>query len=494
VLFLFSFSSVSIFAQNCPTVDGDPVDWPAIFSNASYTSKTLIRDANKSNDNQFTGGSKDVSLISGWTWSNGSTNNKGDISTAGAVLCLTGTDKNISFFGDRVSTNGDADIGFWFFRSAVAPVGATGGGFSGVHSIGDLLVLVHFTNGGVQPTSRVFEWVGSGGSDGPLDSLAPGTTVAKVNSSPKTVPLVTFNGNTWGYVSTTYPANAFFEGKVDLTQANVDPCFSSFLVETRNSQSVTASLQDFVTGVFNTTPPAPPTTGDSRCGPGVVNLSASGCTGGTLKWYDAATGGNLVNSGPTFSPNLTATTTYYVACNVGGCEGPRSSVIGTIKTVPDAPDVTYNAPACDASTFSVTINNVPASGASYSIVDKNGNAIAGVSPASPHSATSNFSFSNIPAGSGFKIIGTSTDGCPSTPNTCGTASALTNQQSSSLVTQKQESPKVLAAPNPFNDKIRFSFQSPVSGKGSLELYTLMGQKVATVYQGNVQQGQVQTIN
>src|SRR5438093_1150500 len=99
ILFLLSFSSAHVFAQNCPTIDGDPGDWPAIYSGASYTAKTLIRDANKSNDDQFTGGSKDTWLISQWAWSVGSTNNKGDISTGGAVLCVTGTDANISFFG-----------------------------------------------------------------------------------------------------------------------------------------------------------------------------------------------------------------------------------------------------------------------------------------------------------------------------------------------------------------------------------------------------------
>jgi len=36
-------------------------------------------------------------------------------------------------------------------------------------------------------------------------------------------------------------------------------------------------------------------------------------------------------------------------------------------------------------------------------------------------------------------------------------------------------------------------KSAVSGKGSLELYNMMGQKVATVFQGYVQKGQAQTI-
>jgi hypothetical protein len=53
--------------------------------------------------------------------------------------------------------------------------------------------------------------------------------------------------------------------------------------------------------------------------------------------------------------------------------------------------------------------------------------------------------------------------------------------------------KVMAAPNPFNDRIRFSLQSAVSGRGSLELYNMLGQRVKVVYQGFIQKGQVQTI-
>jgi hypothetical protein len=51
----------------------------------------------------------------------------------------------------------------------------------------------------------------------------------------------------------------------------------------------------------------------------------------------------------------------------------------------------------------------------------------------------------------------------------------------------------LAAPNPFNDRVRFTLESAVSGKGSLELYNMLSQKVKTVFQGYIQKGQVQTI-
>ncbi|MGE5520933.1 MAG: T9SS type A sorting domain-containing protein, partial [Candidatus Dadabacteria bacterium] len=49
-------------------------------------------------------------------------------------------------------------------------------------------------------------------------------------------------------------------------------------------------------------------------------------------------------------------------------------------------------------------------------------------------------------------------------------------------------PSVVAYPNPYNDKIRFIVITPEAGKGSLELYNLLGQKIRTVYQGSFNEG------
>ena len=57
---------------------------------------------------------------------------------------------------------------------------------------------------------------------------------------------------------------------------------------------------------------APTTTDDNLCGAGVASLSASGSGVGNLVWWDAAVGGNQVNTGTTFNPNVGSTTTYYV--------------------------------------------------------------------------------------------------------------------------------------------------------------------------------------
>jgi len=92
-------------------------------------------------------------------------------------------------------------------------------------------------------------------------------------------------------------------------------------------------------------------------------------------------------------------------------------------------------------------------------------------------------------GDGFSVTSTNTDGCTSSANICGDAGSLVSQQSSSIQTGSVKlatpSTKVLAASNPFNDRIRFTLESAVSGRGYLELYNMMGQKVATVLQGYV---------
>ena len=118
-----------------------------------------------------------------------------------------------------------------------------------------------------------------------------------------------------------------------------------------------------VTAFVTSTPAAPGTTGASRCGPGQVTLSASGCVGGTIKWYVTQTATSSFHSGNTFTTlNLDATTTYYVECTINNCVGPRSSVTATIDSPPSAPGgtgasrcgsgtVTFNATGCAGGTI-----------------------------------------------------------------------------------------------------------------------------------------------
>ena len=72
-------------------------------------------------------------------------------------------------------------------------------------------------------------------------------------------------------------------------------------------------------------------TGNTGCGS--VTLLAAGATGTTAyNWYDAATGGTLLQSSASDSyttPVLTETITYYVSASNATCESPRVAVIAT---------------------------------------------------------------------------------------------------------------------------------------------------------------------
>lgn len=101
------------------------------------------------------------------------------------------------------------------------------------------------------------------------------------------------------------------------------------------------------------------TTPASRCDSGTVTLQAT-TNVGTINWYDAATGGNLVATGTSFTtPNLTSTTTYYVEALNGVCSSARSAVIATVNTTPS---ITSTTPATRCGSGSATISATASAG------------------------------------------------------------------------------------------------------------------------------------
>jgi hypothetical protein len=289
------FGVSSAFAQI--VTDGNPADWHNFTT--LYPAHALVIDvvnASGNTDDQFTQGSKDENMIQAWRWSNGSANAKGDIATAGAVLdgCI------LHFFVDRHAMNGDAAIGFWFLKDGVSKAGAKK--FSGIHQDGDILVLSHFTNGG--GSSDIFRYEWDGINPGSLVFIGSSTT-AQVNTQLYPVP------NDWTYTTKDpklagpgfYPAGAFYEGEINVCNIlGQAPCFASFLAETRNSQSLDASLQDFALGGFTTDVAAPIVaveTEPSICGPatGCVIVDANAPRAGTY----TLTQPNVANSTQVFT-------------------------------------------------------------------------------------------------------------------------------------------------------------------------------------------------
>lgn len=113
------------------------------------------------------------------------------------------------------------------------------------------------------------------------------------------------------------------------------------------------SSRTAVTATINSTPAITSTTPASRCDTGSVTLFAL-ASAGTINWYDASTGGNLVGSGISFTtPNITTTTTYYVEAVNVSCTSARTPVVATVNI---SPTITSTEPASICSGDSFTIS------------------------------------------------------------------------------------------------------------------------------------------
>lgn len=248
-------------AVDDPAVAGD--DWSTVnFGGGSPIVRTGVLADPAPRSIYTGGGSKDPQDISEWKHKDGSVPDKDDITNAYAAAYNLNGDLVIYFGADRYANDGDAQLGFWFFQQNVTL--NVDGTFNGSHTVGDILVLANFTQGGAQATIQVLEWVGTGGDQhgGTLQLLETSTNAnCSTITGTHDVCAVTNAGDVsspWPYTpkqgaAGTFPTFSFFEGGINITQifaGTTPPCFASFLAETRSSTSVTAVLKDFVLGSF----------------------------------------------------------------------------------------------------------------------------------------------------------------------------------------------------------------------------------------------------
>jgi uncharacterized repeat protein (TIGR01451 family)/fimbrial isopeptide formation D2 family protein len=269
-----------------------------------------------------TGGSKDVNDTTQWAWTNGSVPDKDNLLDGFAAL-----ENKILYFGaDRYANNGDSAIGFWFFKNGINV--NPNGSFSPAHTVGDLFVVSHFENGGAASEIVLYEWVGSGGSDGALNLVASGQicTAAPANDEACGIANQDAVAAPWSYTpkvgpSGTFPQFSFFEGGLDLNDVfdGNPPCFSSFLIETRSSQEPNAQLKDFIAGDFNTC--VPPTIA-------------------TTSQKSSADFGETVHDSATFSGSngaVTGTATFFICTpaqvTAAGCPSGAGSQVGSPVTI-----------------------------------------------------------------------------------------------------------------------------------------------------------------
>lgn len=299
-----SLLSTALAVHDEPTpfeIDGDPNrntaddDWDSVFSlPAPYPSPrgtpteagtaTFIADAadlpGGKEASAWEGSNKDIYLVEDWAYKAAKvTPDKNNITNAYAkAYTVEGFPASdfpghpaeshshlVIYFGaDRYADDGDAAMGFWFFRDNVATDGQ--GGFTGSHQVGDVLIQVDFRGQGDNEV-EVFTWVGTGGNAGGgtlnriVQGLSTNTTVCTSNDTACATTNVGEVQSPWSYSgkksggdpapADTFPARVFIEGGVDVGALFGQVCFSSFMAETRSSHSETAELKDFALDDFD---------------------------------------------------------------------------------------------------------------------------------------------------------------------------------------------------------------------------------------------------
>jgi uncharacterized repeat protein (TIGR01451 family) len=351
---VFAINELGLFELDRNAIDDSgvplPDDWETLYDGggSSQDFTGIIEDISAPGTQFQGGGSKDDLDISSWLWKAGEPLDKDDITNAYAAAYINTVESGdnhvgdlIVYFGlDRYANNGSAQVGFWFLQDpsfGLTDIPRSGGfEFSGVHQVGDILVQSNFTNGGVITNISVYQWLGSGGSNGTLDlvfsaqdceeELSNDPACATVNQASTPSP--------WPYTpkfgtSGTFPSGSFFEGGINITRLVPDAgCFTGFLAETRSSTPFDSRLKDFAMGSFELCSIDVTKTGDSlsKVGDDVDYTVTIENTGAITLYKDDITddvlgditidGTNLANAnvdsntcGATLAPDATCTIT-----------------------------------------------------------------------------------------------------------------------------------------------------------------------------------------
>jgi hypothetical protein len=260
-------------AQDSNGVATAPDDWDSVFGLFGVTGGTAVAGAgetfvvdSQNGEAGFSGlSNKDIDEVNTWVYDNAKlTPDKDNITNAYAKAYSINNHLVLYFGADRFANNGDAALGFWFFRNSVGlgPKSGKSGPFTGTHAVGDLLIQADFYNGGSQSRIEIFKWVASGGdvSTHLLRVGVPVTSNGNTVCRDDKLACATVNtGNIpapWAFSpkfgsNNIFPNTSFFEGGIDVTALIGEVCFSSFMAETRSSHSETAELKDFALGDFD---------------------------------------------------------------------------------------------------------------------------------------------------------------------------------------------------------------------------------------------------
>ena len=313
---------------------------------------------------------------------------------AGTTSC------DVIFFGsDRFTNDGDAQLGFWFFKNAVTrnDAGATTGthGFTGHHADGDLLVISDFSNGGTTSTIKVYFWDDLCGSDNTAaNKIYQNAAVNQCGANNLRLKLSSENANCgtsaataaacgivnphlatdaahetapWPFVDKKgndgiYDQGELYEAGINLSTLGLGgTCFSSFEAESRASTSPTATLKALAIGGFG------------ACTSGLATTPSAGQNGsvaiGSNGTYSSTDSATLNITG---AASWTGTLKFFICGPIasGTCDGTINvgTQVGSDRTVTnataqpfvsDATSITTAGRYCYRSTFTSGTTGVP---------------------------------------------------------------------------------------------------------------------------------------
>ncbi|MBT8327061.1 MAG: T9SS type A sorting domain-containing protein [Bacteroidia bacterium] len=229
----------------------------------TYHFRDLFDTPGSGTDDVFDGGNKANDNPTSWSWKLGSALDKVEMNNANLHFSndtATG-DLWAVMASDRSSTNGTGYLDFEFYQKAIttnAPTSSSNGSFSTTgtdcgRTVGDLLITVEYSNGGLVDSIYFYKWASSSGSSCGYDwvgfTIASGNAFGSSNSSSINVPYS-------GFGSTTYTNKQFVEIAVNITDlvdssltsstACTGLAFESVFIKSKSSNSPTADLKDMI--------------------------------------------------------------------------------------------------------------------------------------------------------------------------------------------------------------------------------------------------------
>jgi gliding motility-associated-like protein len=183
-------------------------------------------------------------------------------------------------------------------------------------------------------------------SAGPDQTLPGGSTVQLAGSISGGTTSGTWTGGTGTFSNPNNPKAVYTPGPGETT--------ATLTLTSGDPPGPCGPESSSVTITFHSQPNAPTAAGATICSGTSAYLSAT-APGGTYRWYDAATNGNLLNTGPTFTtPILTANTIYYVETTVNGVTSNRTAANVTVVASTASPTISGSTEICQGSSTTLT--------------------------------------------------------------------------------------------------------------------------------------------